>query len=180
MNMAIEKATEFEIDHRFDPVGNRHYLNGVCSVLHCHHYATLYTQLALDATDFEGVRHLLETSEDVFHNILDRYFSEREIATIDEKIELAQQYWQAIGMGLVRFTGVGIYEVLAEMEYSHIDEGWLKKWGGSDRPVNYMTAGFVAAVAALLNDKPSRSFTVRETQSLACGDEKSKFKAVVR
>ena len=51
--MVVEKKVEFEIDHRFDPVKNRHYLNGFCSVLHCHHYATLYTQLADDAVDFE-------------------------------------------------------------------------------------------------------------------------------
>ena len=180
MNMAMEKTTEFEVDHRFDPVKNRHFLNGVCSVLHCHHYATLYTQLALDATDFEGVRHLSETSEDSFYDVLDQYFSQKGIATVEDKVEIAQQYWKAVGMGLIRFTGIGRYEILAEMDYSHIDEGWLKKWGSNDKPVNYITVGFVAAVAALLNEKPPRSFTARETQSLVCGDEKSKFKAVVK
>ena len=176
--MTIEKTTEFEIDHRFDPVKNRHFLNGVCSVLHCHHYATLYTQLAMDATDFEGVRHLVETSEDVFYEVLGQYFEEKNVTSLDEKIEIAQQYWQAVGMGLLNFTGVGKYEVMAEMEYSHVDEGWLKKWGGSDKPVNLFTVGFVAAVAALVNGKPPRSFNTRETKSLACGDEKSEFKAV--
>ena len=83
--MTIEKTTEFEIDHRFDPVANRHYLNGVCSVLLCHHYATLYTQLALDATDFEGVRHLVETSEDVFYDVLRQYFDDKGISEVEEK-----------------------------------------------------------------------------------------------
>jgi len=99
--MTIEKRTEFEIDHLFDPVGNRHYLNGVCSVLHCHHYATLYTQLAIDATDFQGIRHLLEVSEDTFHDVLDQYFRKNEVVKLEDKIELAQQYWQAVGMGLI-------------------------------------------------------------------------------
>ncbi len=178
--MAIEKRTQFEIDHRFDPVKNRHYINGVCSVLHCHHYATLYTQLAVDAVDFEGLRHLVETSEDVFYETLDRYFKEKGVEAIEEKIEIAQQYWQALGMGLIRFTGIGKYEVVAEMEYSHLDEGWLKKWGGNDKPVNFFTVGFVAAVAALVNDRPTRSFQARETRGLVCGDEKSEFKAVVK
>lgn len=178
--MAIEKRTEFEIDHKFDPVRNRHYLNGVCSVLHCHHYSTLYTQLALDATDFDGVRHLVETAEDVFYNALDQYFKEKGIVAVQDKIEIARQYWQVIGMGLVCFTGIGKYEVTAEMEYSHIDEGWLKKWGGHNKPVNFFTVGFVAAVAALANNRPPRSFQARETKSLACGDVKSVFKAVVR
>ena len=142
--MARVKAIEFEIDHKFDPVKNRHYLNGDCTVLHCHHYATLYTQLALDAVDFEGVRHLTETSEDVFYDVLNRYYAEKEITDIAEKVEIAQQYWQASGMGLIRFTGVGKYEVVAEMEYSHIDEGWLKKWGGSDRPHASSSTAFVS------------------------------------
>ena len=177
--MAIEKRTEFEIDHKFDPVKNRHFLNGVCSVLHCHHYATLYTQLAVDAVDFQGVRHLVDSAEGVFYEILDEYFKKHEVTELADKVEIAQQYWQIIGMGLIRFTGVGKYEVTAEMEYSHLDEGWLKKWGGNDKPVNFFSVGFVAAVAALVNGKPPRSFQTRETQGLVCGDAKSQFKAVL-
>jgi hypothetical protein len=177
--MAIIKTTEFEIDHKFDPIKNRHYLNGDCTVLHCHHYATLYTQLALDATDFEGVRHLTEMAEDVFYGVLKRYFEEKCIVDIADKVEVAQQYWQASGMGIIRFVGVGKYEVVAEMGYSHIDEGWLKKWGGSAQPVNFFTVGFVAALAALVNEKPLGSFKAVETKSLACGDDKSEFKAVL-
>jgi hypothetical protein len=177
--MAIEKSVEFEIDHKFDPIKNRHFLNGECTVIHCHHYATLYTQLALDAKDFEGVRHLVETSEDVFFGILETYYKEKGITDLEDKIEIAQQYWQASGMGIIRFTGVGKYEVTAEMDYAHLDEGWLKKWGGSDRPINFFTVGFVAAVAALANNRAPRSFRAEEIKSLACGDEKSEFKAVL-
>lgn len=177
--MTLLKTTEFEISHRYDPKKNRHFLNGECTVLHCHHYATLYTQLALDASDFEGVKHLTDTAEDVFYGILDRYFKEKGIVEIADKIVIAQQYWQASGMGLIHFRGVGKYGVTAEMEYSHIDEGWLKKWGGSDKPVNFFTIGFVAAVAALLNGRPSGSFRARETKSLARGDGTCEFKAVL-
>ena len=77
------------------------------------------------------------------------------------------------------FTGVGRYAATAVMEYSHIDEGWLKKWGGRDKPVNFFTCGFVAAVAALANNKPPRSFSTKENKSLVCGDEVSEFKAVL-
>lgn len=177
--MAINKTTEFEIDHKFDPVKNRHYLNGESTVVHCHHYATLYTQLAMDAKDFSGVKHLTEVSEDTFYGVLNKYYNEKGITGIAEKVEIAQQYWQVSGMGIIRFSGIGKYEVVAEMDYSHIDEGWLKKWGGAGEPVNFMTVGFVAAVAALVNNKPTRAFKATETSSLACGDEKSEFKAVL-
>lgn len=177
--MSIIRNTEFEIDHTFDPANNRHRLNGDCTVLHCHHYATLYTQLALDAVDFEGVKHLTETAEDVFYGVLEKYFTEKCVVDVAAKLELARQYWQASGMGVITFTGVGKYELTAEMDYSHIDEGWLKKWGGADQPVNFFTVGFVAAVAALANNKPVKSFKAVETKSIACGDEKSEFKAVL-
>jgi predicted hydrocarbon binding protein len=178
--MAIEKKLDFEIDHYFDPARKRHYLNGVNSVLHCHHFATLYTQLAMDATDFNGVEHLVAAAEDSFFEVLDSYFRGKGIERVPDRLEVAQQYWQTVGMGLIRFTGVGPMEVAAEMEYSHLDEGWLKKWGGHDKPVNYFTAGFVAAVASLVNNKPVRSFRVSEVQSLVCGDEKSRFLAVTK
>jgi hypothetical protein len=178
--VAVEKRTEFEIDHKFDSKKSRHYLNGVCSVLHCHHYATLYTQLAMDAVDFEGIRHLVENSEDVLYGVLEAYYTDNGVTSVEDKIEIAQQYWQAVGMGLITFTGIGKYEVTAEMDYSHLDEGWLKKWGGGDQPVNFFTVGFVAAVAALATNRPPRSFQAKEVKGLVCGDDKSEFKAVLR
>ena len=177
--MTVEKMTEFEIDHKFDPITNRHYMNGFCTVLHCHHYATLYTQLADDAEEFKGVQLIKEAAEDTFHEVLEDYYQKHEIEDIEDKVTIAEQYWQAVGMGLIRFTAIGKYACTAVMEYSHIDDGWLKKWGSRDKPVNFFTCGFVAAVAALANEKPVRSFKVKEPKGLVCGDEVSAFKAVL-
>ena len=71
--MTIEKKFEFEIDHRFDQNSDRHYVNGACTVLHCHHYATLCTQLADDAKEFEGERLLKEAAEETFYGVLKDY-----------------------------------------------------------------------------------------------------------
>ena len=83
--MAVIKKIEFEIDHKFDPIRDRHYMNGDCTVVHCHHYATLYTQLALDATDFEGVRHLIGNSEEIFYDVLNKYYKEKNIVDITQR-----------------------------------------------------------------------------------------------
>lgn len=178
--MAIEKKTELEIDHKFDSLRSRHILNGFCTVLHCHHYATLYTQLADDAKDFNGEQLLKEAAEDTFYEVLDAYFQAKGITALDDKVCLAEEYWRVVGMGLLRFTVIGNYATAAEMDYSHIDEGWLKKWGSRDKPVNFITAGYVAAVAALLTGRPARSFAVKETKGLVCGDAVSAFKAVLK
>jgi predicted hydrocarbon binding protein len=175
--MVVEKKVEFEIDHRFDPVRNRHYLNGFCSVLHCHHYATLYTQLADDAVDFEGIKHLIAAAEETFYEVLDDYYTRKGVDNIEDKVSIAEQFWAAVGMGRITFTGVGKYAAYAEMEFSHVDNGWLSKWGSRERPVNFFTSGFVAAVVALVNNKNPRSYVVKEIKSLVRGDEVSTFKA---
>ena len=177
--MAIEKKVEFEIEHSFDPVRCRHYFNGVLTVLHCHHYMSLFHQLADDAVDYEGERLLREAAEDTFFEVLDKYYHDHQVTDLRDKIALAQEYWQVVGMGLIQFTAVGRYAVTAQMEYSHVDDGWLKKWGGRDKPVNFVTAGFVSAAAALFSNKPPRSFKTRELKSLVCGDEISLLKAVL-
>ncbi len=178
--MAIEKRLEFEIEHKFDAKNSRHFLNGFCTVLHCHHFATLYTQLADDAKDFHGERLLKEASEDTFFHVLSEYFCANNITAVDDIVSISEQYWKAVGMGLIRFTAVGPFAAAAEMEYSHVDEGWLKKWGSREEPVNFITSGFVAAVASLCNGKPPRAYQVREIQSLVRGDAVSAFKAVLR
>lgn len=178
--MTIEKKNEFEIDHRFDPCSNRHFMNGACTVLHCHHYATLYTQLADDAKDFEGERLLKEAAEETFYGVLKDYFDQKNMTSLEDRVAIAERYWKTVGMGLIRFTGIGKYSATAEMEYSHIDEGWLKNWGGRNEPVNFITSGFVAAVIALANNKPSKSFAIQETRSLVRGDDKSLFEATLK
>jgi hypothetical protein len=43
-----------ELDHKFNPHNKRHSINGHDVALHCHHFTTLYTQLAIDS---ERIRH---------------------------------------------------------------------------------------------------------------------------
>jgi predicted hydrocarbon binding protein len=178
--MIKQIKTELDINHQYDQRQNRHYINDICTVVHCHHYAVLCTQLADDAKDFEGERLMREAAEDTFYYLLKDYFEQKGLETLSQRISIAEQYWQALGMGLIRFKGVGKYAVTAVMEYSHIDDGWLRKWGGREKPVNFITAGYVAATASLFTGRPTKSFEVNEVQSLVRGDEISKFKAVLR
>ncbi len=170
----------FQVNYRFDPQTCRHYLNDFCTVLHCHHFVSLYTQLADDAVHFEGERLLKETAEDTFYDVLTDYFTKHHHTTIADQIDIAEQYWQTVGMGKLHFLEVGKYTVRADMPSSHVDQGWLVKWGVKQQPINFITAGFVTAVAALVNHRPPRSYAVRELKSLVSGDEKSVFKATLK
>ena len=168
-------APSFQAVHTFDPTKKRHYLNEWNSVLHCHHYATLYTQLAIDAEELGGTANLVMAAEKVFGGVLKDYFSKNGVDSVEDRVDIAQQYWKSVGMGLINISMTGESSGSAQMEYSHLDEGWLKKWGGADRPVNYFTSGFLAGASAAIFDKPLGSYIVEETKSLVKGDDVSEF-----
>jgi hypothetical protein len=141
---------------------------------------SLYTQLADDAVYFEGERILKETAEETFYEVLKDYFAKHHLTVFADQISIAEQYWQTVGMGKLQFVEVGKYTVRAEMLHSHVDQGWLIKWGVKNQPVNFITSGFVAAVAALVSDRPTKSYAVKELKSLVSGDNKSVFKATLK
>ena len=168
--------TELELNHQFDSNTSRHYLNGQLTVLHCHHYSTLYTQLADDVEFTDGKELLKNVAEDVFYGVLENYFNSKNITNLSARVEIVQQYYSAIGLGELKVIHMGDDFGQVELIHSHLDEGWVHKWGQSDKPVNYITSGFAAAIFNLINGTPARSCTVKEVQSIVTGAEKSIFK----
>lgn len=168
-------AASFNVVHKFDPATKRHYLNDWNSVLHCHHYSTLYTQLAIDAEDLGGIANLVKAGEKTFGGVLKDYYDKNGVESVEDRVAVAAQYWKTIGMGLIDMSITDEKSGSAKMDYSHLDEGWLKKWGGVDRPVNFFTQGFLAGACAAIFNKPLGSYAVEETKSLAKGDDVSEF-----
>ncbi len=174
--MPIKMKTEIILDHRFDPKSCRHYLNGQLSVLHCHHYATLYTQLAEDCGLIDAKKLIAEVAEDTFFDALSSYFQENQIIMIEERIAIAEQYFAISGMGEMVVVYAGLDSGEVELKHSHIDYGWIKKWGKRDKPVNFITRGYISGMFSAIFDKPTRSYNTIETQSIISGAEKSCFK----
>ncbi len=175
--MTIFKKDELVLDHVFDRKTNRHYLNGMLSVFHCHHYATLYTQLAMDAEETEL---LIDTSEDVFFDMLKNYFETHDVDSITKRIDFACEYYAALGLGKMNVSYAGDDSGQVEITASHLDQGWIKKWGKHDAPVNYVGAGYINAMFSAVFDKPKKSFMATEIQSIVKGAESSKFNVVGR
>ena len=176
--MAAEATVKLLMDHQFDPASCRHMVNGRDVVLHCHHYATLMTQLANDLGMLDGKALLMAVSEDCFYGMLQDYFAAHEAEMLAERVDLAQQYYAAMGLGLMNVKCVGPDAGRVELAHSHVDEGWLKKWGPRDEPVNHITRGFVAALFAVLYGRAPRSYQVIETQSIVSGAAVSQFNVV--
>lgn len=168
---------ELKTEHKFDPNRKRHYLNNFLTVLHCHHYATLFTQLALDAKDLvDGTQILKESVEDVFFEVLSDYYKKNGVTDTKERMNIASQMFSAVGMGKMDIVSGENNGGEIDMPLTYVDEGWVKKWGTYKEPVNFIGAGYVCGMFAAVFDKPPRTYKVTETQSRVMGAEKSHFK----
>lgn len=163
---------KLKVDKKFDFSRKRLYLNNEPIVLQCHHYTTLLTQLANDAAKFNGPKIMFSTSEETFYPILSKYFKENNVISYEDRASIVEQYYSYIGLGLMKLD---IKEFTTELLHSHLDEAWLKKWSVSEKPVNYITQGFIAAAFSAITDNNPETFNVQEIQSIACGAETSKF-----
>ena len=163
-----------QVEHTVDEKTYRHFMNGFEAVMHCHHYLTLSTKLAEDFDEFGGVRILNESVEDSIRPLLDDYVQKHDLPVGEERLLVGAQFYEMMGMGLMTANGdAGGGQ--AALTRSHIDQGWLAKFGPADRPLNYFTCGFLAAMFASAFDRPARSYEVVETASLVKGDPVSKF-----
>jgi hypothetical protein len=159
----------------YDPRSSRQSINGEQYVLHCHHFATLYTQLADDCGMLDGKKLMAEVAEDTFYDILRTYYAEHQVTGIPERVLVAEEYYAAMGLGLMKIRCAGPETGEVELLASHIDQGWVKKWGQREEPVNFMTSGFVAGAFSAIFDRAPRTYEVRETRSIVAGADTSKF-----
>lgn len=177
--MAQFKKNELVLEHVFDTVSNRHFINGMVSVLHCHHFTALYSQLADDCTLLDGKALLAQCAEDTFYEVLVNYFKANKIETLVERVSIAEQYYAAVGLGKLQVTAAGLDSGNVRLEHSHIDEGWIKKWGKREAPVNFITKGYIAAVFSAIFDRSARTYNVIEEQSVISGADCSIFRVVI-
>lgn len=163
-----------DVQHTFDDKTYRHYLNGINVVLHCHHYMSLTTKLALDFDEIGGTRILFEAAEDSIRPILDDYIRNHSISSHADRLNAGAEFYGLMGMGMMDISGSPEGGTVI-LHKSHVDQGWLKKWGPHTVPVNHFTRGFIAAIFGAAFDKPVRSFKVTESASMVKGAATGSF-----
>ena len=164
--------------HHFDKKTKRHYLNGTLTVLHCHHYTTLYSQLALDAGETEIIK---ECARQSIRDMLATYFENNPgDRTRETMAKLCCDYYAVLGMGKMQILNMGATSGKVTLLMSHLDAGWKKKWGTYDKPVNYITAGFIEAMFETVFDTAPKTFEAKEVQSIVMGAETSIFNVTRR
>ena len=165
----------FEAECRYDTTEKRQYINDSAIVFHCHHYICLFTQLADDAKLFNGEQLLRETAQETFFTVLSDYAAKHpNLVTQDDKKDIAEQYFAFVGLGALSFD-TNEQGGMVTMPYSHVDEGWIKKWGNRKDAVNFIGQGYIAAACAFIYGLPANSFNASETQSKVAGATQSTF-----
>jgi len=157
----------------FDRDRCRHLAYGQTLVLHCHHFASLTTRLANDCSMLDAKRLLAECAEDTFYPVLINYYSHNNIHNLKDRIEAAERYFSEAGLGKLSVKYAGTCSGEVELKHSHVDEGWVNKWGTTDKHVNHIGCGYVEALFAAIYDKPVRTYIAKERQSIASGAEVS-------
>jgi hypothetical protein len=166
---------EVVFERAFDPRRCRHLLEGRTSVLHCHHYSTLYTQLADDCIMLDARGLLARVSAETFFEILSGLQRKHGWHSPAERLAAAERYYAFAGLGKLKIVSAGPDAGEAELERSHIDEGWVRKWGRRNEPVNFITQGFLAAAFAAAFDRTPSDYAVREIVSMVSGADRSRF-----
>ena len=176
--MAIRKENELVLDYSFDSRKCRHTLNGHPVVMHCHHYLDLFSQLADDVEMLDGAKLMADVAENAFVDVFQDYFQEYKTETVEARIGIMEQMYSAFGLGSMNVLCAGSDSGEVELTSSHVDEGWIKKWGKRDKPVNFVTWGYIAALFDTAFDCPVRTYRVSETASIVSGDSVSRFEVV--
>lgn len=176
--MTQANQDSFQMTPEFEPRSCRHLLDGQTYVMHCHHYAALYTQLAEDCGMLDGKQLLAGAAEDVFYDVLTGHFRKHGLTSIVERFSVGEQYFRTVGMGIMKVASAGTDYGEVELSSSHLDAGWIKKWGNTDKPINHITRGYIASLFAAVFDRPRRSYAVTETASIASGAPQSRFVVV--
>ncbi len=169
-------GAELKVTRKFDTTTFRHYTNDWNAVLHCHHYAALYSQLADDAGDlFDGPKILIESAVEAFYPVLNNYFQANQVTELADRIKIVEDFYTFTGMGKLLVTDSSEKNGQVEMPFSHIDAGWIKKWGNRQKSVNFITSGYLKAAFAAIHNQTPESYEVTETVSIVAGADKSQF-----
>ena len=178
--MAIRKENELVLEYKYDPRQCRHTLNGQPVVMHCHHYLALFSQLADDVDMLDGARLMAECAEDAFVETFETYFDTHGIVEAPERLGLIEQMYASFGLGAMQILCAGKESGEVVVKHSHVDAGWIKKWGKREKPVNFLTLGFIAAAFASTFGRPARTYNVSEIASIVSGDDVSRFEVVAK
>lgn len=142
-------------------------IGGEPHVFHCHHYNCFLQKSVLDQAALVDAPALL--TRPAVEVVLS------ELRQLKADLARAEELFQTLGFGKVDLSRLGSTGGTAVVSGSHYGQGWLSKFGASEKPVCFFNAGFVEAAARHLF---GQAFTARESACIAAGAKHCSFEVV--
>ncbi len=166
---------EYKPNIRQDSSSRRSFMDDEHFVLHCHHYSSLFTQLAIDAKSLNGIELFVNASEETFYSVFKDYMERNNVQDREMRIKIVEDYFRYVGLGLLTLTIDDNGSATAVMKYSHLDEAWLSKWEKNDEPINFVGWGLLQAGMSAITNSGIGTYQVDEAESLVSGERASVF-----
>ncbi|MCB1143395.1 MAG: hypothetical protein H7A24_08425 [Leptospiraceae bacterium] len=165
----------FDINkYKYDEIHNSLEVEGEAMIFHCHHYLTNLQRTILDADYIDSRPFLIGSAADAVYNQLQNIFREQN-TSIEDSFSIAEQMYKAFGYGLIdlsKLTGEG-GEI--KTRKSFFSKSWLMKFGKNSKPVDYYTAGYLAATYSAIFNVPLSEVNVVQSECMACGSAENVF-----
>lgn len=155
-------------DYPFDSEHNCLVVEGEAMVFHCHHYLTNLQRTILDAEYIDSRPFMIGSAADAAFNQLSRICAGRSTQEARQEIQLV---YKTFGYGLIDLSNLDADGGVVKTTKSFHSRAWKTKFGLSKKPVDYYTAGYLAAAFAVLFKRPLAEVFVEQTTCMACGDE---------
>ena len=163
----------FDINkYAFDQEHNYLEIGGEAMIFHCHHYMINLQRTILDADYIESTLFLIGSAADALYSQLTNLCQG---LSVEASKEMAQDIYKTFGYGLIDLSGMDEKGGEFTTTHSFFSKTWALKYGKSEKPVDYYTAGFLAAVYAVIFHKNLQDVNARQTKCMACGDAHNSF-----
>ena len=159
-------------EYKFNEAYNYLEIGGEAMIFHCHHYVINLQKTILDVEYIQGKLFLIGSAADAVYcqltNLCDGL-------SIDESKKMAEDIYKTFGYGLVDLSSMDENGIELSTSNSFFSKTWQEKFGESDKPVDYYTSGFLAAVYAVLYKKELKNIYADQIECMTCGDDQNSF-----
>ena len=159
------------------------FLAGIPYVYHCHHYNLFHDQTVDDALgDQAGVEVRTRSARNAFRAVLAAASASQHATTPAERIELAQELFPWMGLGVLDLKTSAIGGT-AGGSTLHYGFAWREKYGARvsrTLPADAVAAGFAAAVTEVAYGLPAGSAWAREEECVAAKADACRFRIAPR
>lgn len=154
--------------YKFDEQHNSITVGGEAMIFHCHHYINYLQRSILDADYIDSRRFLIGSAADAVYHQLKSLCAG---LSIDDAKLMAEEAYKAFGYGLIDLSGMTESGVELSTYKSFFAKTWVLKFGESQKPVDYYTTGYLAAVFAVLYGHSLSDIHAEQTTCMAVGDK---------